>query len=99
MNEAFNRVREMRPIVAPNLIFMSQLMDFEGKAVEVSCSASFNAGDCEASVEKNLPTSESNSKKVSACNWKRTNFFLSPVIDFASSLILFSLSLSHCFSI
>ncbi len=29
MNDVYTRVREMRPIVAPNLIFMSQLMDFE----------------------------------------------------------------------
>jgi dual specificity MAP kinase phosphatase len=29
MNDAYGKVREKRPIVAPNLIFMSQLMDFE----------------------------------------------------------------------
>lgn len=31
MDPTYNRVREMRPIVAPNLIFMSQLMDFEAQ--------------------------------------------------------------------
>lgn len=30
-NEAFNKVREMRPIVAPNIVFMSQLMDYESR--------------------------------------------------------------------
>ena len=30
-NDAYNRVREYRPIIAPNLIFMSQLMDYETK--------------------------------------------------------------------
>lgn len=30
-NDAYNRVRELRPIIAPNLIFMSQLMDYETK--------------------------------------------------------------------
>jgi hypothetical protein len=29
MNEAYNKVKEIRPIVAPNLVFMSQLMDYE----------------------------------------------------------------------
>ena len=29
MNEALNKVRQIRPIVAPNLIFMSQLSDYE----------------------------------------------------------------------
>ena len=30
-NDAYNKVREYRPIIAPNLIFMSQLMDYETK--------------------------------------------------------------------
>ena len=30
-NDAYNRVREYRPISAPNFIFMSQLMDYETK--------------------------------------------------------------------
>jgi hypothetical protein len=29
MNDAYNFVREKRPIIAPNLVFMSQLMDYE----------------------------------------------------------------------
>lgn len=28
-NDAYNKVRELRPIIAPNLVFMSQLMDYE----------------------------------------------------------------------
>jgi hypothetical protein len=31
MNDAYNYVREKRPIIAPNLVFMSQLMDYETK--------------------------------------------------------------------
>ena len=31
MNDAYNFVREKRPIIAPNLVFMSQLMDYEAK--------------------------------------------------------------------
>ena len=31
MNEAYDRVRNKRPIIAPNIIFMSQLMDYESK--------------------------------------------------------------------
>ena len=30
-NEAYNKVRDLRPIIAPNLIFMSQLMDYDAK--------------------------------------------------------------------
>lgn len=29
MNDAYNQVKNQRPIIGPNLIFMSQLMDFE----------------------------------------------------------------------
>ena len=29
MNDAYNFVREKRPIIAPNLVFMSQLMEYE----------------------------------------------------------------------
>jgi hypothetical protein len=29
LNENYNRIRELRPIIAPNLIFMSQLTEFE----------------------------------------------------------------------
>lgn len=31
MNDAYNRVRELRPIVAPNIVFWSQLTDYEVK--------------------------------------------------------------------
>ena len=31
MNDAYNMVRDKRPIIAPNLVFMSQLMDYEVK--------------------------------------------------------------------
>lgn len=31
MNDAYSKVKDIRPIVAPNLIFMSQLMDYEAK--------------------------------------------------------------------
>ncbi len=30
-NDAYTFVREKRPIIAPNLVFMSQLMDYEAK--------------------------------------------------------------------
>lgn len=36
MNDAYARVRDMRPIVAPNLIFIGQLLDFESKLFPTS---------------------------------------------------------------
>ena len=36
MDDAYNRVREKRSIIAPNLIFMSQLMDFEAKYIKIN---------------------------------------------------------------
>lgn len=30
-NDAFNKVREKRPIISPNIVFMSQLMDYESR--------------------------------------------------------------------
>ena len=65
MNDAYNRVRELRPIVAPNFIFMSQLFDFEAnmfssthqvvpqKPLNISnFSSTFNF--CSDSVNRNL---------------------------------------------
>jgi protein tyrosine phosphatase len=34
MDDAYSRVREKRSIIAPNIIFMSQLMDFEAKFIK-----------------------------------------------------------------
>jgi hypothetical protein len=44
MNDAYNLVREKRPIIAPNLVFMSQLMDYETKLNDSTVKANSNNG-------------------------------------------------------
>ena len=72
MNDAYARVREMRPIVAPNLIFMSQLMDFETKLFGSTCSSSSSTGvQIELNNNNNNNTSSSSSSsttKFSSCS-------------------------------
>ncbi len=42
MDDVYSSVREMRPIVAPNLIFMSQLMDFDTSVLSTADTCTAN---------------------------------------------------------
>ena len=44
MDDAYSMVRKKRPIIAPNLIFMSQLMDFETENAKTMCKS--NSSKC-----------------------------------------------------
>ena len=57
MDDAYNRVREKRTIIAPNLIFMSQLMDFEAKFIKIN--RNMNEIVSDASDESNSSSPES----------------------------------------
>ncbi len=61
MNEAYNRVKEIRPIVAPNLVFMSQLMDYE----EILAKSSTNNSNSNSSNNDLLNGLK---KTISACS-------------------------------
>ncbi len=54
MNDAYNFVREKRPIIAPNLVFMSQLMDYETKLNNTKYIQSFSlSNDINSNFQKN----------------------------------------------
>jgi hypothetical protein len=64
MNDAFNLVKEARPIIAPNLIFMSQLMDYESAIPVCSSASKINSSE---KNNNNNDESSSNRDKMNRC--------------------------------
>lgn len=64
MNDAYSKVKDIRPIVAPNLIFMSQLMDYEAKLnAKESNVNKINTHEC-TSISNNSTNSSTNTSNV-----------------------------------
>lgn len=66
-NDAYNKVREYRPIIAPNLIFMSQLMDYETKLADITVDSPINTRQLTVISE------DSNSSSSSSTTSSNTN--------------------------
>jgi dual specificity MAP kinase phosphatase len=65
MNDAYEKVRESRPIIAPNIVFMSQLLDYEAKL--------FSSTDVEETqIKINNPTSSNSNNFNSNSNLFKT---------------------------
>jgi dual specificity MAP kinase phosphatase len=68
LNEAYSKVREMRPIIAPNLIFMSQLMEFEAKLKPIKSTFNFAAAAAAAVAANETTSSNDNSTSQTTAN-------------------------------
>lgn len=65
MNDAYNQVKKVRPIIGPNLIFMSQLMDFE---INLRGKKSSQTGVTPINVVHTQPTHDNNTPNFNNIN-------------------------------